>query len=192
MVIGFHPSSIQLKLLFHQPFINLLLSFNQRIILSRQQHFFSFGLGPEWKRSLLSWRVGLVGHLLSLFSQLSLLPFFNYWRNEKKSGAEEKRGREATNKHNSWNELAAMDGLPPITFSFINQLLAFHAQPQLNNSRKEDSLPPRFGLVGLVSWFVLLFSIACFSSFHFISWEKRQPIQGRENKLNSCFCLQLH
>ena len=56
--------------------------------------------------------------------------------------------------------------------------------------KKDEELACRaHWALGLVSWFVLLFSIACFSSFHFISWEKRQPIQERENKLNSCFCL---
>ena len=54
-----------------------------------------------------------------------------------------------------------------LTFSFINQLLAFHAQPQLNNSRKEDSLPRSFWLLGLGSMALPLRSAPSTNQFHF-------------------------
>ena len=66
--------------------------------LSRQQHFFSFGLGPEWKRSLL---VGVWLSSISLLAQPTILSFHFFieemierlWRSRAREKGEQSKWR---------------------------------------------------------------------------------------------------
>jgi len=89
---------------------------------------------------------------IALLAQPNLISLFNEMKRKLnwRSRARE-QGERSMSPNGDWVQAQRADngGWPAsLIFSFINQLLAFHAQPQLNNSRKEDSLPRGVGPLG--------------------------------------------